>query len=132
MFVSNDSVLYDLQQTGSTGVLIRLTSNELAENSTLPQLSSVDIPDNILLYNEEVKLFIPGCESPNVFTVHVYISFCMCAYICKCACGFLNQAHTGCRPVHTWFLKIDPVQIIGMHICVCVRVCVSAPETVNN
>ena len=62
-FVSSDSVLYDLQQTDSTGVLIRLTSNELTENSTLPQLSSVDIPDDILLYNEETKLFISGCES---------------------------------------------------------------------
>ena len=55
-------VLYDLQQTGSTGVLIRLSSNELTENSTLPQLSSVDVPDNILLYNEGTKLFIPGCK----------------------------------------------------------------------
>ena len=61
-FVSNDSVLYDLQQTGSTGVLIRLTSNELTGNSTLPQLSSVDVPDNVLVYNEETKLFIPGCK----------------------------------------------------------------------
>ena len=26
---------------------------------------------------------------------------------------FLNQAHT-------WFLKIDPVQIVGMHVCLCV------------
>ena len=89
-FVSYDSVHYDLQQTGSTGVLIRLTSNELTESSTLPQLSSVDIPDNIILYNEEVKLFIPGCESPNVFTVHVYISFCMCAHICVYMVWFLS------------------------------------------
>ena len=123
MFVSSDSVLYDLQQTGSTGVLIRLTSNELAENSTLPQLSSVHILDNIILYNEEVKLFIPGRESPNVFTVHVYISFCMYAYIRKCVCGFLNQARAGCRPVHAWFLKTDPVQIVGIRICVCACMC---------
>ena len=32
---------------------------------------------------------------------------------------FLNQART-------WFLKIDPVQIVGM------RVCVSTPEAINN
>ena len=35
----------------------------------------------------------------------------------------LNQAH---RPA--WFLKIDPVQIVGMHVFVCV----SAPEAINN
>ena len=64
--VSSDSVFYDLQQTGSTGVLIRLTSNELTENSTLPQLSSVNIPE----LNGETKLFIPGCKLQYItFTV---------------------------------------------------------------
>ena len=61
-FISNDFVLYDLQQTGSTGVLIRLTSDELTETSSLPQLSTIDVSDNISLYNEETKLFIPSCE----------------------------------------------------------------------
>ena len=37
--------------------------------------------------------------------------------------GFLNQARAGRRPVHAWFLKIDPVWIVGMHACVCVCVC---------
>ena len=41
--------------------------------------------------------------------------------------SFLNQAHTGCRMAHAWFLKIDPVWIVGMHVrmcaCVCVFVC---------
>lgn len=60
--VSNESVLHDLSQTGSTGVLIRLTSNDLTVDSSLPQLSSDDVPNNVLLYNEEIKLFIPGCE----------------------------------------------------------------------
>ena len=32
---------------------------------------------------------------------------------------FLNQAHAGHRPARTWFLKIDPVRIVGMHMCVC-------------
>ena len=36
---------------------------------------------------------------------------------------FLNQAHAGHRPVHTWFLKNDAVRIVGMHVCVCVFVC---------
>ena len=35
-----------------------------------------------------------------------------------------NQMHAG-RPACTWFLKIDPVRIIGM--CVCMCVCVSLP-----
>ena len=39
---------------------------------------------------------------------------------------FLNQVHTSQRPAHTWFFKIDPVQIISM------RVCVSVPEATND
>ena len=33
----------------------------------------------------------------------------------------LNQERDGHRPVYTWFLKIDPLQIVGMHACVCLR-----------
>ena len=32
----------------------------------------------------------------------------------------LNQARAGLWPVRAWFLKIDPVRIVGMHVCVCV------------
>ena len=64
--MSNDSVLYDLQRTGSTGVLIRLTSNNLTENSTLPQNISEATPNDVLLSNEETNLFIPGCELQNI------------------------------------------------------------------
>ena len=60
IFLNNESILYDLQHSENTGVLIRLESNDLAENSTLPQLSP-DIP-NISINNYEAKLFIPGCE----------------------------------------------------------------------
>ena len=38
----------------------------------------------------------------------------------------LNQVCAGHRPVRAWFLKIDPVRIVGM--CVCV----SAPEATNH
>ena len=38
---------------------------------------------------------------------------------------FLNQ-------VRAWFLKIDPVRIVGMRVRVCVCVYVSAPEAINN
>ena len=41
---------------------------------------------------------------------------------------FLNQASASHRPVRTWFLKIDPVWIVGMRVCVCV----SAPKAINN
>ena len=64
--VSSDSVLYDIQQTGSTGVLIRLTSDEFTENSTLPQNLSDATPIDILLSNDETNLFIPGCELQNI------------------------------------------------------------------
>ena len=44
----------------------------------------------------------------------------------------LNQARAGLWPAQTWFLKIVPVQIVGMHACMCVCVCVSTPEAINN
>ena len=44
---------------------------------------------------------------------------------CQFNCSrFLNQARAGHRPARTWFLKIDPVRIVGMRACVCVCVCV--------
>ena len=48
--------------------------------------------------------------------------------------NLLNQARAGRRPARAWFLKIDPVRIVGMRVrvCVCVYVCVSAPEAINN
>ena len=36
---------------------------------------------------------------------------------------FLNQARTVHRPASAWFLKIDPVWIIGMRVRVCVCMC---------
>ena len=38
--------------------------------------------------------------------------------------GFLNQARAGLWLAHAWFLKIDPVRIIGMRVRVCMCVCV--------
>ena len=31
-----------------------------------------------------------------------------------------------------WFLKIDPVWIVGMRVCICVCVCVPAPKAISN
>ena len=42
--------------------------------------------------------------------------------------AFLNKA----RPARTWFLKIDPVWIVGIRVHMCVCVCVSAPKAINN
>ena len=74
--MSNDSVLYDLQRTGSTGVLIRLTSNDLTENSTLPQNISEATPNNVLLSSEETNLFIPGCELQNIANELKSVNIC--------------------------------------------------------
>ena len=43
---------------------------------------------------------------------------------------FKPDVPAGHRLACAWFLKIDPVRIVGMHACVCV--CVSAPEAINN
>ena len=37
------------------------------------------------------------------------------------ASAFLNQACAGLWPVRAWFLKIDPVWIVCMRVCVCVH-----------
>ena len=55
---------------------------------------------------------------------------CLLLYICNILRIFLNQVRTGLWAARAWFLKIDPVQIVGMRVCVCV--CVSAPEAINN
>ena len=61
-------------------------------------------------------------------------------------CKKLSYKHHGsvifkpgaCRACHSlaraWFLKIDPVRIIGMCVCVCVHVCMCVPvsEAINN
>ena len=59
------------------------------------------------------------------------LTYCTITYL-------LNQARAGRRPARTRFLKIDPVRIVSMHmcvcvyVCVCVCVCVSDPEAINN
>ena len=40
----------------------------------------------------------------------------------KAELSFLNQARAGHRPTRTWFLIIDPVQIVGIRVCVCLFV----------
>ena len=45
---------------------------------------------------------------------------------------FLNQVRAGLQPARTWFLKIDPVRIVGMRVHVYACVCVSVPEAINN
>ena len=42
----------------------------------------------------------------------------------------LNQARAGRRPARAWFLEITFVRDVGMRVCL--RVCVSTPEAINN
>ena len=65
--ISNESVFYELQQADNTGILLRFTSNNFTENSPLPQILLDDVPNNVLLYSKEIKLFIPGCELCTCF-----------------------------------------------------------------
>ena len=44
--------------------------------------------------------------------------------------AFLNQARASLWPVRAWFLKTDPVRIVCMRVCL--HVCVSTPEAINN
>ena len=43
--------------------------------------------------------------------------------VTKFLIAFLNQVRADRRLAHFWFLKIDPVWIVGMRVCVCVCVC---------
>ena len=49
---------------------------------------------------------------------------------------WLNQVHTGHRPVRAWFLEIYPVcdvcMCVYVCVCVCLCVCVPAPKAINN
>ena len=47
----------------------------------------------------------------------------------SCILVFLNQARTGHRLVRAWFLRIAFVRELE-YVCVCV--CVSTPEAINN
>ena len=57
--------------------------------------------------------------------LHVFLPI---AYQDSC---FLNQVRAGRRLARAWFLKINPVQIVGMSVCVCLYVCVFVPEAIN-
>ena len=47
---------------------------------------------------------------------------------------FLNQARASHRPARAWFLKTDPMQMVGMRVrvCACVCVCLSTPKAIIN
>jgi len=48
----------------------------------------------------------------------------------KVVITLLNQARAGRRPARDWFFEIAFVRDVCMRVCVCV--CVSAPEAINN
>ena len=70
VILRKEVIFYKLRQA-NTGVLLKFTSNNFTENTTLPQIIPNDIPmpNNTLFYNDERKLFIPGCELSNVLFV---------------------------------------------------------------
>ena len=77
--ISNESVFYVLRQADNTGILLRFTSKNFTESSTLPQILPDDVPNNTLLYSKEIKLFIPGCELCTCFIydmVFAYVHAC--------------------------------------------------------
>ena len=78
---------------------------------------------------ENCKTFPPRMIY-NIWYVRSNFSMLELLEISNYSSKFLNQAHAGLWPAHTWFLKIDPVRIVGMRACV--RVCVSAPKAINN
>ena len=58
-------------------------------------------------------------------TLATYMVQLVSTFTHMCTVYLLNQARA-------WFLKIDPVRIIGMRVHVCACVCVSASEAINN
>ena len=53
----------------------------------------------------------------GTFTAHLnFIVLLFCSFE-----SFLSQARASLRPTHAWFLKIDPVRIVSMCVCLCVR-----------
>ena len=61
-----------------------------------------------------------GCSSICPHTSYVFVV----AIVIVIKLG----VRASCRLACAWFLKIDHVQIVGMRV----RVCVSAPEAINN
>ena len=61
--------------------------------------------------------FVAPCSQLGMYVAHTYNYSQLYSYnLCT---TFLNQTSASHRPAGTWFLKIDPVQIVGMRACVC-------------
>ena len=73
---------------------------------------------NILKCNTQYGID-PYCFTPNIHIVDMHKIAMQLLKLLQCF--LLNQARAGHRRVHAWFLKIDPVRIVGMRVCVCVR-----------
>ena len=68
------------------------------------------------------KLFV----YPTHNIKHVTLSQALAIVVRGVPVLFLNQARAGHRLACAWFLKIDPVWIVSMYVCV------SAPKAINN
>ena len=74
---------------------------------------------NVFLITYSCSYIIKLC----VLCVCCICVVCSCVMHCVCLCAFVKPG-----ALHTWFLKIDPVQIVSMSACVFV----SMPEAINN
>ena len=73
-------------------------------------------------------LDVPAIIERNDIEFHDYSRVVKYAHFSILLLLFLNQVHAGLWLVHVWFLKIDPVRIVSMCVCVCV----SVPEALIN
>ena len=57
-----------------------------------------------------------------MYTVFEWLNSSFYMFLCI-GCNFYVWLYVFLNQAHAWFLKIDPVQIFGMHVhvCVCVR-----------
>ena len=69
-----------------------------------------DVQTDLIAYAQNSKNCVEMTCVYSVF-ISVFNDIYMYGYV------FLSQARAG----RTWFLKIDPVRIIGIHACMCVR-----------
>ena len=71
------------------------------------------------MLNLHVVQTILPYELIQILRYFIHISPSKIAIILNVA--FLDQVRASHRLAHAWFLKIDPVWIIDMYVCVCVH-----------
>ena len=86
-------------------------------------------------HNNKITYLITGQQVPGlILDTRLYMHCLKCITKGQIAMHaiLLNQARAGHRPARAWFLKIDPVRIVGMRACVCVCVCPSPRLSISS